>query len=147
MFVAFRAVVINNASTVKNRILKTFFWKPEFNCIFCMRARDDHRAGVDFRPEQDPEPEFEQDSEPSSSRIRSRSSNRIRSQVQAGSGAGVRTGSGAKFEQDSDPESTLRSAQEPIKGFRDLLIFLYGCLLVSNRMELIETCFLTSVVI
>jgi len=54
-----------------------------------------------------------------------------------------------KFEQESEPESTLRSVQEPNKilFLEDLLKFLKLCLLFSNRMEFIKTCFLIGFVI
>jgi len=51
-----------------------------------------------------------------------------------------------RFQPEQDPASTLRSVQEAIQFSRDLLEFLQFCLL-SNRLELIETYFRTSVVI
>ena len=50
---------------------------------------------------------------------------------------------GLLFYQEPDPEGKPNSAQDPTKDFKEALIFLYYCFLWSNRMELIETCFLT----
>jgi len=52
-----------------------------------------------------------------------------------------------RFEPEQEPESRLRSVQKPITLLRDLLKFMYWCLLLSNWMKLIETWFLTTVVI